>query len=154
MPRGRNICHGLWLDDELYAVIVYGNGVNPYQQKFLGVESYVELKRLCRTEPKKDYQLSRFIRKTLPPVQAVVAFADPEHGHHGGIYKATGFKHEGNTQSEMHVVDRDGKQLHRRVAYRASKRWGCTIGEARERLELTPVKTLPKHRWVLRLYTD
>jgi len=156
IPKGRNICYGLWLDGELYAVIVYGNGVNPYQAQYLGVERYVELKRMCRTEPRKNYQLSRFIRRSakmaqeVEPHEAIVAFADPEHGHEGGVYRATGFSHEGRTQAEWHLVGPDGEKRHRRIAYRASRRMNCSIAEARERLGFTRVKTEPKHRWVLR----
>jgi hypothetical protein len=157
IPTGKNICFGLWCGDELYAVIVYGIGVNPYQAKFLNVDSVVEIKRMCRSEPKKPYELSRFIRlstkmaKKLMEFQAVVAFADPEQGHEGTVYKATGFKHEGYTNAEWHLVGDDGEKRHRRYAYRKARRDGISTAEARAALGMKRVKTEPKHRWVLRL---
>jgi hypothetical protein len=157
IPTGKNICFGLWSEGSLYAVIVYGIGVNPYQAKFLGVESVIEIKRMCRSEPKKPYELSRFIRLTLKMARklmkfdAVVAFADPEQGHEGTVYKATGFNHEGRTNPEWHLIGNDGEQRHRRFAYRMAKRNGITVAEARETLGMKRVKTEPKHRWVLRL---
>lgn len=157
IPTGKNICFGLWWGKELYAVIVYGIGVNPYQAKFLNVESVIEIKRMCRVEPKKNYELSRFIRlslkmaKNIMDFHAVVAFADPEQGHEGTVYKATGFKHEGYTNAEWHLIGEDGEKRHRRYAFRMARRNSITVSEARDALGMKRIKTEPKHRWVLRL---
>ena len=157
IPKGQNRCYGLYANDSLYAIIVYGNGVNPYQARFLGVDRVVEIKRMCRSEPPLEgFPLSRFIALTLrfvqrdfpPSPQCVVAFADPEHGHEGTVYKASGFARHGITNPEWHVVDKDGVKRHRRYAYRYSRRKGCSIAEARTALGLTREKTLPKIRWV------
>lgn len=157
IPTGKNISFGLWDNESLYAVIVYGIGVNPYQAEFLNVESVIEIKRLCRSEPKKSFELSRFIRLTIKMArktmnfQAVVAFADPEQGHRGTIYKAAGFIHEGYTNPEWHLIGEDGEKRHRRFAYRVSRRKGISVSDSREYLKLKRIKTKPKHRWVLRL---
>ena len=157
IPTGKNISFGLWRDGELYAVIVYGIGVNPYQAAFLRVASVIEIKRMCRAEPKQPYELSRFIRLSLKMVrkqmafEAVVAFADPEQGHEGTVYKATGFTQEGMTNPEWHLVGGDGQKRHRRYAFRMARRKGTTVAEARSSLGMRRVKTEPKHRWVLRL---
>lgn len=155
IPKGRNVCFGLFADETLYAVIVYGNGVNPYQAKFLGVPNVVELKRMARSEPRLDeYPLTKFISKTAKllmqehPYDCIVAFADPEHGHSGGVYKAANFWLHGHTQAEYHVVDADGNKRHRRLAYRHAKRNGLTIAESRDILGLQIIRTLPKVRWV------
>lgn len=154
IPKGRNTCFGLFADETLYAVIVYGNGVNPYQAKFLGVERVTEIKRMCRTEPRLEYPLTKFIALTSKllmlefPYDCIVAFADPEHGHEGTVYKAANFRRHGETQAEFHVVDANGEVRHRRLAYRHAKRNGITIAESREQLGLKIVKTLPKIRWV------
>ena len=157
IPTGKNICFGLWYGDTLYAAIIYGIGINPYQAKFLRAESVMEIKRLCRSEPRRPYELSRFIRLTLRMlrkshmVDVVVAFADPEQGHYGTVYKATGFKHEGHTNAEWHLVGENGEKRHRRYAFRMSRRKGISIEEARKALGMKRVKTKPKYRWVLRL---
>ncbi len=157
MPTGKNVCYGLLGPEGLYAVIVYGIGVNPYQAKFLGVERAWEIKRLCRSEPPQPYQLSRFVSLTLRwiaarfELDAIVAFADPEHGHCGGIYKACNFEYLGTTNAEWHTVDREGHKRHRRYAYRYARRKGITIAKAREELGLRRIQTQPKHRWVRRL---
>ena len=156
MPTGKNICYGLRRAGLLYAVIVYGIGVNPYQARFLGVENVIEIKRMCRREPKEKYELSRFIRITARMARrefsfdAVVAFADPEHGHEGTVYRAAGFTHEGMTNAEWHLEGPSGEKRHRRYAFRMARRNGITISDARKELGMKRVLTQPKHRWVLR----
>lgn len=166
MPRGRNICYGWWSDGNLYAVAVFGNGVNPYQASFLTNttgfdvtnENHVELKRLARVEPRLEgVQLTQFIRLCcedlkLDGYRYVVAFSDPEEGHQGTIYKAANFTHLGRTQAEWHVLDKDGMKRHRRVAYRHAKKHNMTIDEARKVLGFTPVQTLPRDRWFWAIY--
>lgn len=155
LPTGQNISYGLYANGELYAVIVYGVGVNPYQAKFLGVGSVIEIKRMCRREPRLDcYPLSRFIALTakmankVTPYDCIVAFADPQYGHEGTVYKASGFQLHGTTNPEWHVEDEHGNRRHRRLAFRHSRRNGCSIAESRAILGLRRVKTLPKWRWV------
>lgn len=158
LPTGKNIPFGLYHGPDLYAVIVYGIGVNPYQARFLGVERVLEIKRMCRSEPPREgFPLSRLIALTIRMVkrehdpQCIVAFADPEQGHEGTVYKAAGFERHGLTNAEWHVVGADGVKRHRRYAYRYARRNGCTIAEARKVLGLTRVQTAPKIRWVKRL---
>lgn len=167
MPRGRNLCFAAYLGGtRLYAVAVYGNGVNPYQPRYLtqvtGLEvkdhsDYVELKRLARGS-KQDVSLTtmlarchRMLRRMEQPPKVVISFSDPEHGHTGGIYRAANFIYAGQTQAERHCVDADGNPVHRRRAYRYAKAHDITIAEAREALGLRIIKTLPKTRWILPL---
>lgn len=165
VPKGRNIYFACYLDDELYAITNYGGGINPFQASYLSRvlsnpdirdDSLVELKRLCRSEPRHEkYQLTHFLSrchkllKSIYNIRHVISFSDPGFKHNGGIYIASNFKHIGQTGTEMHVVDKDGNPVHRRVAYRYSRRYGCTIGEARDILGFTPIKTPRKDRWYL-----
>jgi len=154
IPTGKNISFGVRHDGSLYAVIVYGIGVNPYQASFLGVDKVMEIKRMCRREPKEDYPLSRFIALTTKMLKkmyafnAIVAFADPEHGHEGTVYKAAGYEYRGTTNAEFHLVEEDGTIRHRRFAFRMARRNGITVREAREQLNVKRIRTAPKHRWV------
>jgi|TARA_R110000744_G_scaffold375687_1_gene489334 hypothetical protein len=148
--------------DVLYAVADYGIGVNPYQAEFIARESgrelridqLVELKRLCRVEPRRDdLPLTKFIsmcNKALKKqgIKCVVAFSDPEQGHSGGIYRAASFTHMGATQAEVHLVGLDGKVRHRRFAYRHARRNGIHVSESRDALNMQRIKTAPKDRWV------
>ena len=179
-PTGKNIFLGWYVNpleeslpldadnlfgESLYAVANYGIGVNPYQAQFLNREhdaniqdgGLLELKRLCRVEPKVDRMpLTHFLSRCHKLLKrrgytTVVSFSDPAHGHTGGIYRASNFKHVGQSNAEMHVLDSEGVVRHRRYAFRYSRRHHITIGQARDLLNLTPVKTEPKDRWLLTL---
>ncbi len=157
IPTGKNLCYGLNVKGKLYAVIVYGIGVNPRQAEFLKVHNVIEIKRLCRSEPRLNYQLSRFIRITARMVakemqyDCIVAFADPEYGHEGIVYKASGFLLEGRTNAEWHTVDNEGTVRHRRYAFRYARRNNISIEDARKQLGLSRQQTKAKYRWVLRI---
>ena len=154
IPTGKNICFGLYANNEMYAAIVYGIGVNPYQAKFLGVERVLEIKRMCRSEPPLNYPLSRFIALTAKmaakeyPYDCLIAFADPEQGHEGTVYKASGFKLHGMTNAEWHLEDENGEKRHRRFAFRHARRNGKTVAESRDELKLKRVQTAAKYRWI------
>lgn len=164
-PTGKNIYFGWCTDGELYAVADYGIGVNPYQASSLSKltnlpvtsDKLLELKRLCRIEPKQDaLPLTKFISKchkllTLAGYRYVVSFSDPAWGHSGGIYKAANFTHLGKTNAEMHCKDADGVIRHRRYYFRYARRKGVDVATARNELGLTMVKTLPKDRWFIKI---
>jgi len=166
IPTAKNILFG-WRQDvlNLYAVACYGIGVNPYQANYLsrvtGCDvtngTLVELKRLCRAEPKcENMPLTAFLSRChrmlkKDGIRYVVSFSDPEYGHDGGIYKAANFQHIGKTNSEFHLLDGYGVLHHRRVAQRYKERHGCTVGEAREALGMVRHKVCPKDRWFLDL---
>jgi hypothetical protein len=163
-PKGSHITFGWSFFDSgyLYAIADFGNGVNPYQSTFLsrvtGKEvtnkNMVELKRLARVEPKCcNAPLSKFLSlcgKALKRrgIRFIVSFSDPAHGHSGGIYRASGFSHIGQTlNAERHDVTEDGVVVHRRRAYRHAKANGISLSQARDVLGVRPVETPKKDRW-------
>ena len=151
--------------ESLYAVADYGIGVNPYQASFLSrlvgkeieTEHLVELKRLCRVEPKiSGLPLTAFIARCnrvlkKDGMKFVVSFSDPAYGHSGGIYRAANFKHYSQTGEEMHLMDQSGETRHRRYAFRHARRNGITVSEARDDLGLRRIKTPRKDRWGIEL---
>ena len=163
VPTGKNIFFGWFIENELYAVANYGIGVNSNQASFLSKKTgknitnsnLLELKRLCRKEPKVNtLPLTKFLslcHKNLKKdgYRYIISFSDPEHGHNGGIYKAANFIHLGKTNPEIHTIDKNGVKRHRRFPYRYAKRNNCSIEEARQALNLKKIKTLPKDRWFL-----
>jgi len=164
MPTGLNIPFG-WpaTNGGLYAVAVYGIGVNPFQYQYLSkitglnitINNLLEIKRLARIEPRNESRpLSAFLSRCHRMLRDrgfrhIVAYSDPEHGHSGGIYKASNFTYLGKTNPESHTIGQGGQVRHRRFAYRYARRHGMTIDEARKRLGLNIVKTLPKDRWFI-----
>lgn len=171
-PTGKNIFFGWFIagigdlfDESLYAVADYGIGVNPYQANFLSRltgldvqnEALLELKRLCRIEPKiENLSLTSFIARCHKNLKKegyrfIISFSDPSYGHDGGIYKAANFKNMGKTNAETHAIGSDGTVRHRRLYFRYARRNGVNVAQAREDLGLTLIKTVPKDRWFIKL---
>jgi len=179
VPTGKNIFFG-WMsegidegeayngtlfNEPMYAVADYGIGVNPYQASFLSRETghsvvngnLLELKRLCRIEPKTDtLPLTAFLSRCHKLLKKrgysyIVSFSDPMHGHDGGIYRAANFMHLGVTNPEYHTIDNEGNIRHRRYAFRYARRKGIVLEQARIDLGLKRIKTAPKDRWFLAL---
>jgi hypothetical protein len=165
VPAGKNIFFGWYINNNLYAVANYGIGVNTYQASFLHKQTgfnvtndnLVELKRLCRSEPKKDtYHLTKFISKCHKKLKQlgyyyVVSFSDPEHNHTGGIYRAANFINLGKTRPEIHFLNENKEFVHRRIPRHYQKRNNIDFRQAVIELGLTPRKTQPKDRWFIKL---
>ena len=149
----------------MYCVADYGIGVNPYQaqslSKLTGYEvskdNLLELKRLCRVEPKKEsLQLTQFIagcHKILKKkgIRYIVSFSDPDMKHNGGIYKAANFKYLGKTDAAIHTIDENNIVRHRRYYFRYARRKNITVAQARKELGLKTLKTAPKDRWFIQI---
>lgn len=176
MPKGKNVCFG-WegekkldlFSNQLYAVAVYGmsasmNIHDSLAQKTglpITIDNLVELRRLCRVEPKEDRHLTSFLsqcHKQLKKlgIKYVVSFSDPMHGHSGGIYRAASFEYMGKTAAETHNIDKDGNVVHRRRPYLHKRKMGYPDGEegmamARRDLGLKKYTTKPKDRWFKQL---
>ena len=86
-PRG---CFALGAGHPLAAVAVYGPPHVPRVPS-----GWLELRRLAAHDA--PFQLSQFLgatlRKLKKTTRAVVTYADPAVGHHGGIYQATNWLH-------------------------------------------------------------
>jgi hypothetical protein len=94
LPTGRNVCFGWFIETELYAVAVYGDGINQIQHRYLarltGLPvkrgNLFELRRLFRSEPPREsFPLSQFIAgshrilKRDHGIRFIVSFSDPAH---------------------------------------------------------------------------
>jgi hypothetical protein len=152
MPHGKSVCYGAFLGEELYAVSVYGVGVNMVAEAYLkretGLEvaraNLFELKRLARKGERGESKISltKFLAichralKKEHGIRFIYSFSDPEHSHDGTIYKAANFIHMGETQEERHYKDSSGKDIHRRVPYRWMQRRNIkAVQESNRRLE-------------------
>jgi hypothetical protein len=135
-----------------------------------------ELTRLCRVEPRiehvatsgrrkgqitETYPLTQFLSICFrilkkEGIRFILAFSDPEQSnlkgqtHHGGIYKAYGFKFLGQTEKVPHVEDANGKRFHRRRAYKAARR----AVERMERVRQYVVKEHPENIDAIAILTE
>jgi hypothetical protein len=172
LPAGKNVCFGAFLDGQLYAVAIYGIGVNMHPHAFLGrmtglgsrVTKFnlLELKRLARIGKRgaAKIPLTAFLAECHRTLRArgirfIISFSDPEHSHDGGIYRAANFFFLGSTARETHYRDVNGDFVHRRIPYRYAQRYGlASYKHAATLLDLTEHKTPQKSRWFMPLFRN
>ena len=104
MPKSKLAKIGIWEKGSFVGTIIYGVGATSDLVKRYGLNKQqgVELVRVAMTrhstEVSRCLAISiRMVRKAFPGLRLIVSFADPEHGHAGGIYKASNWIYTGMT---------------------------------------------------------
>ena len=166
MPCGKMICFGYFVGDKLYAVTVYGQGVNRNSAKFLqrltalpvDGTNFLELMRLARVEPKiESAPLTKFLsicHKLLRKkgYQYILSYSDPEFNPAGGIYAASNFILLGMSKSmPRNFTDAAGKRKSWRGLTSWRKKHGVTIDDAIRTLGLIRTTFPSKKQWFLAL---
>lgn len=104
IPKNKSNYFGVWEDGVFCGAIIFGLGASPSLGKRfgLGVFEVCELTRVALRHHK--HPITRMIRVSLgmarrrqPGLKACISFADPFHGHHGGIYQAGNWIYLGRT---------------------------------------------------------
>ena len=95
---------GVWENDKFIGVIIFGVGASAvlHRQFSLKQTEVCELVRVALKEHKTPVSRMisialRFLRSNAPLLRVVVSFADPNEGHHGGIYQATNWIYTGKS---------------------------------------------------------
>lgn len=109
LPANKSNYLGVWEAGRFVGAMVFGLGAAPSLGKpyGLGIFEVCELTRIALRD--HHWPVSRmirlglaFIKKHNPGTRLCVSFADTFHGHHGGVYQASGWVYAGMTQpSEM-----------------------------------------------------
>jgi len=90
----------------------------------------------------------RLLRKQSPGLRLVVSYADPEHGHHGGIYAGGGWVYQGPTSNcEQFEYIATGRRVHTKTI-RTGRRGYAT--ELKRQGVLRSVKVW-KHKYLMPL---
>ena len=99
---------GVWEDGEFTGVIIFGVGASAvlHRQFSLKQTEVCELVRVAlkkhKTPVSKMIAIAlRFLHKSAPLLRVVVSFADPNEGHHGGIYQATNWIYTGKSAATI-----------------------------------------------------
>lgn len=161
MPVGAGQAFGVWEHDRYIGVVLIGRGAARFlgRQLDLGPFECVELTRVALRA--HDAPVSQIVTRAIaalrissPGLRAVVSFADPYHGHHGGIYQAMNWLYLGETKPSRRYVSRTtGELLHPRVVAQSGvvRQFG-RVTAARARPDETDLVIVPgKHRYVLPL---
>jgi len=105
MPIEPLVKVGVWEDAVFIGVVLFGRGASYNLGDSWGLEQteIAELVRVALNKHKAPVSkivsiAVRLFKKASPGTKLIVSFADPEEGHHGGIYQAMGWKYVGKTE--------------------------------------------------------
>lgn len=148
LPTGKLVRIGVWEDGRFIGVVIFSRGASPWIQYRWGlvVTEICELTRIAlrshRAPVSRIIRIAlKILRETNPGLRLVLSFADPSHGHHGGIYQASNWVYTGDSMAAKYYYVR-GRWRHPRGSYHEMKRSGREI----------PFKWVPgKHRYCFAL---
>ena len=160
MPAGKLVTVGAWEGGQYIGCVVFGRGGNNRIGEPFGLDQteVCELVRIALS--KHSAPVSRIasiaikmLCKQSPGLRLLVSYADPDEGHHGGIYQAMGWLYAGSSvpQRELRV---EGKWMHKRTA---SSLYGTASPERIRRMTGLDVEYGPvqwKHTYYLPLDDD
>ena len=120
IPAGKLVKVGIWENDKFIGTVLFGRGANQNLSNAYGLpqDEACELVRIALTKHvtpvSKIMAIAiRFLKKTNPKLRLIVSYADPQQGHHGGIYQATNWIYAGKTKPQASFI-LNGKQIHKR----------------------------------------
>lgn len=121
IPKGKIIKIGVWEDDVFKGAILFGWGATStlVQQYGLKQNQGCELVRIALrdhvTPVSRLISIAiKMLKKQNPGLQLIVSFADPEQGHVGGIYQASGWIYTGKSPDYKAPI-LDGRVAHPRT---------------------------------------
>jgi len=131
MPLGRLVKVGVWERGDFIGVVIFGRGASsdlgtPYGLK---INEICELVRVALAEHETTVSrvvalAMRMLKKSNPGLRLVVSFADPDKGHHGGIYQAGGWVYTGRTGTDTLYLY-NGRWVHSRSFRTGNGRGGA-----------------------------
>lgn len=149
---------GAWEDNKYIGCVIFSRGassnlLSPYGLK---QDQGCELTRIALNKHKNTVSkivkfALIFLKKNSPDLRLVVSFADPQYGHHGGVYQAGNWIYCGDTAEGVEYWH-GRKRLHSRQV--SEKGWNIQQGQKRKTVkpsECTVIKTKGKHRYLMPL---
>lgn len=150
IPKSKLVKVGVWENNKFIGVVIFGVGATSslVQRYGLKMEEGCELVRIALsvhvTPVTRIVKIAlKFLKKSNPKLRLVVSFADPDQGHHGGIYQGGGWIYTGKTSASPEYIYR-------------GKRWqGRSFRNAHKGMENHPdvitVMGSSKHRYLMPL---
>ncbi len=140
MPKSKLAKIGVWEDGRFIGAVVFGVGATADLVMGYGLEPTqgcelvrVALRPHISPASRINAIALRLLHREFAGLRLVVSFADPEHGHVGGIYQAGGWLYLGRSAaSQEYIVN--GKRWHGR-ALRHEKPAHLTTREAALRMD-------------------
>ncbi len=121
LPVGKLVKVGAWENGKFIGVVLFGRGANRNMGSsyLLGQDECVELVRIALTKhqapvSKIGAMAIRFLKKQSEGIKLIVSYADPDQGHHGGIYQAMNWIYKGPSSKSIKVWYK-GKWTHKKT---------------------------------------
>ena len=155
LPTPPMIRVGVWEESEFKGAVVFSRGNSNGIAEPFGMRQteVVELARIALRE--HDAPVSqiisvavRLLRRRSPGLRLIVSYADPAHGHHGGIYQAGGWTYLGQRPAGVLYRDRGGRIWHSRMT--SPSGWKVQYGERRRVVrpqDCEEIRTPGKHKY-------
>lgn len=150
--------YGVWEEGRFVGAVAFSAGSRNIGRPY-GLRGD-EVADLCRVALAPGHQSPtsrvvavavRLFSRSRPALRLLVSYADPEQGHHGGIYAAMGWTYVGFQKSSGVVAwFIGGKRMHCRAVY---DRFGTrgSAGVLSACSDATPIRGVRKHKYVLGL---
>lgn len=153
---------GAWENEKFIGVVIFSRGASTNLLKPYGL-SQIEGCELTRVALSKHVTpVSRilslavkFLKKANPGLRLIVSFADPNEGHHGGIYQACNWIYTGRSAPSAKFIDKSGREWHDRLV--SKNGFKVKFGKLHKTVkhsECTKIFQLGKHRYLLPLNKD
>jgi len=149
---------GVWEHGKFVGVVIFSRGAssNLLKPYHLSQTEGCELTRISLSNHEAPVsQIVKiaiaFLKKNNNKLRLIVSFADPQYGHHGGIYQAGNWIYCGDTSSGLEYYYK-GKRLHSRQV--SEKGWNIQQGAKRKTVrpsQCQVIKTKGKHRYLMPL---
>jgi hypothetical protein len=159
VPKSKLVRVGVWESGVFSGCVIFGSGACPQIADPYGLRQ-TEVAELVRVALKPGHKSPttkcvafaiRMIRHRHPGLRLIVSYADPEQGHHGGIYQGGNWLYSGLTSpTEWFEVCATGERVHSHV-YRRGARGRATRDKAAG--VIRSVK-LVKHKYLMPLDED
>ncbi len=117
---------GLFDEDEIIGVILYGNPTAPTTIDICGIEerkNVIEITRLWIKDDTPKNTESFFIGNTIKLIdrEIIIAFADPEFEHIGTVYQASNFIYTERSGRGGRVIAIKGNKIHNKTLWKQYK---------------------------------
>ena len=159
LPAGKSVKVGVWEDGRFIGVVIFGMGSgNATNGEQYGLGRFAEIAELARVALSNHKSAVtrvisiavKFLKGRNPKLRMIISFADPEQGHHGGIYQGGNWVYTGASATDRKIKV-FGKLMHPRSVV---ARWGHnSIVWIKDNVDpnATKVITQGKHRYLMPL---
>lgn len=162
MPTPPVVKIGVWESKQFVGAVLFSRGSNNNLGKPYGLKltEICELTRIAlsvhKTPVSRIISIAvRLLKKRSPGLRLIVSFADPNEGHHGGIYQASGWIFSGNAPSSQKYLTASGEVLRdRQVSPSGYKRQYGTLRRVPKPVDLIHIPQADKYRYLFPLDTE